>query len=269
MKSLKNKGIIYSNFKRPNMLLLPFFILFNTIRERRVVELIYGIYCFLVHWPSPVNLIKKQVLEKESLSFLFAEDEVSMSFRKETIHQEDGITIVGEYDNKPGARVVYKDANTTRIFNPYVNDEKVYHIHSICKKNDDLFYVSVGDTAKYLDIFKINKNECTHKARIKKRLAGYTAITHINGVFFAGSDFSYRPNFIINLTTQIKYFLPKKAYIEYVYSIDNINTDRIEITTKRLGKKQGSLLIFNVITNRFESVQSISFSKKDTTICFQ
>lgn len=268
MRNIKNKGITYSNSKRPNIILLPFFILFNTIKERRVTELIYGIYCFIVYKPSPVNLIKKQILKKETLNYQFIENEISMSFRKETLYKEGGIIIIGEYDLKASARILYKDANTTKIYEPYINDDKVYHIHSICRKINNLFYVTVGDTAKYLDVFKIDEHECVHKIRLKKRLAGYTAITQVNGCFYAGSDFSYRPNFIINLDTGIKYFLPKNSYTEYIHSINVKSADKIKITTKKLGKKQGSLLIFNVATNEFESIQTVSFSTESRIIYF-
>ncbi len=120
--------------------------------------------------------------------------------RMETVVIRDGQAICGEY-GAPGARIIFISKDQYKIYSPYEGDQDVYHIHSISHIVDDLYHVCVGDTAKYLDILKINEKSCCLVQREKSFLAGFTAMEKLEGNTWAGSDFSHRPNFIINLTS--------------------------------------------------------------------
>lgn len=271
MKNIKHKGILFN--KKPitffgiNFLFLN--IVYGVIKEKRTLELLWGVYCFLFYRPGKIlNKIQNNSIFLKNNYYLFKKSNLNILCREENVYKSKNFSIYAEY-GQPGARIVFDYIDNFIIYNPYKLDKNVYHIHCICHIDEDLFYITVGDTAKYLDIIKINKYECKIISRISNKLAGYTAIIKVSRDFWAGTDFSHRPNYLINLANGEKYFYPSSAYIEYTLSLTNIHNNRIQIKTKRLGKPKGSLIIFNIKTKKFEILQNIIYSKAPSILSIE
>lgn len=265
MKSIKNKGITsYSeNFKIRAIKFKVLGLIIGCIREKRVHEAVYGLFCFLFYRPSPCqqeNIIEP--INKSFNTFQVNIQNILINSREETISMvSDDKFVLGEYDN-PGSRIAYIENTVIYLYQPYQNDSLVYHIHCIHHINDDFYYVTVGDTAKYLDIVKINSTECTIVKRVMSKLAGFTAMITLNDETWAGTDFSHRPNYLLNLETGEKIFLPRPAFTEYISVIRKFTDCKIEIMTKKLSFNSGCQLIFNTKSKKFESCKSISYSNE-------
>ncbi|MFW2735791.1 hypothetical protein ACN6PZ_18905, partial [Acinetobacter baumannii] len=50
------------------------------------------------------------------------------------------------------------------------------------------------------------------------KLAGFTAMITLNDETWAGTDFSHRPNYLLNLETGEKIFLPRPAFTAVSYT---------------------------------------------------
>ena len=205
------------------------------LKQRRSVELIHGIYCGLFHRPSsvlncnvndfkmflggfgdsglsPFHLSRAQLVNK----FIdhFAVGSLPVDFaeaRTEGIALVNGSLIIGEYASN-SARIAVVTPDSCHITDYYNHVLGVRHIHAICKKgNSGDLYIATGDSSKLLDLWAINGCQLEFMKRIKRRLAGYTAIVELNGQSYFGTDFSKRPNYIETLEGK-KYFFPAKAY---------------------------------------------------------
>lgn len=259
MKNIKIKGIVdhssnYSLFG----LRLPFIgLILGVIREKRYIEAFYGIYCEIFYKPGICAIYPKSNNAYKSEFYAIDVNNIKLNYRSESMYCNNGTFIAGEY-GQPGARILFKKNNITKLFDPYLNDSRVFHIHSICHFKDDLFLIAVGDTAKYLDLIEINENECIIKKRIFKHFGGFTSLLNINGKIWAGTDFSRRPNYIIEIQTGKKYFLPNIAFRQYVLNIQSINDKLLKITTKELNNMKGCELYFNTHELIFQSCCEIN-----------
>ena len=205
------------------------------LKQRRSIELLYGIYCGLYHHPSPIlndNIddfrkflgsfrdfdVKSFYLHRSELIKTFGKDFAVSSLpadfhgaRTEGIALFNGLLIIGEYAIN-SSRIAIVTADACHINDQYNSISGVRHIHSIHKKDDaGHIFITTGDSRKMLDLWLIKENRLEFVERIKKRFAGYTAIVSLNGRYYFGSDFSRRPNYIETLDGK-KYFFPSKAY---------------------------------------------------------
>lgn len=207
--------------------------------QRRMIEALYGIYCCVFHPPSiaksPTNWIlqsvtaelelllsTKDLLDTKDIVEIFGKNYAvhfipkGFCARIETIVCDGKFLILGEY-GQPGKRIAVVTQHTCKINNFYIADPSVLHIHSICKVDKSKnFLVATGDTAKYLDLWVLKDREVKFEKRIKKSLAGYTAIVQIENEHFLGTDFSSRPNYIELLREKLKIPFPPQAYRMYV-----------------------------------------------------
>lgn len=258
----ENKGILNPRNKVKifgmNIFLLQ--VIFGIVREKRVLEFIWGIYCFI------------RYKQKKSKNYIENLDEVKLSkFKILKINGEKIISrswvlnedfkIYVEY-GQPGAKIIFKNNRVIKIYDPYKDDCGIYHIHNIIHLYDDKYLVSTGDSNKYLDEFIINENECKFLKRHLKHLGGFTAASDVNGCILMGTDFSYRPNYIFNFKSREKYFLPKEAWLEYIIDIEKNNSNCIEIFTKQLNKKIGHKLLFSIASKAFISVSKITIREE-------
>jgi hypothetical protein len=204
------------------------------IRQRRTLELLYGVYCYLFHRPSPVcpsekaaawipflkqkpalthqrRLSRVQIIELYGAAFkasLLPPD--FQGARCESIWHETERLIIGEYGDD--SRIACITPELCVISDHYRHVPGVKHIHSIEGYGDSgEFLVSTGDSKKFLDLWTVHDAKMNFVRRLSKRLAGFTAAARVNGEYYFGTDFSSRPNFIAKLGGT-KYFFPKKAY---------------------------------------------------------
>jgi hypothetical protein len=213
------------------------------IKQGRVHEYLYGTYTKVFFKPSEVNvneyketeitqkiiellLSSKELLFRDELIKMYGEDfmveklpEDFIGARLETVICKDDYLIIGEYSQQ-GKRIAYIDRENCFMNEYYNQDSTVRHIHAIYKSPDsDDLIVTVGDTAKYLDLWSITDSGVEFKERKKKYLAGHTAIVKLGGEYYCGSDFSSRPNYIESFDANYKgekYFFPKKANRKFV-----------------------------------------------------
>lgn len=260
MKDLvrEKKGILNPSNKIKifgiNMVALQ--VIFGVVREKRVIEFSWGIYCFL-RYKAPKTLnYKKKLHEVKFLKFKILEICNNKIVSRSWVYNNDSI-IYAEY-GQPGARIIFKNNQVLRIYDPYKDDNRIYHIHNIIKISKDKYLISTGDSSKYLDEFVINESECRLLKRHLKYLGGFTASIEINGFILMGTDFSFRPNYIFNLKSREKYFLPKEAWLEYIVYIQKKDTNYIEVVTKILNKNIGHKLIFDLSSKSFVDVTKIS-----------
>jgi hypothetical protein len=250
------------------------------VRQGRIDEIIFGIYCMLFFKPSKVfppnddelkkclNMVRK-VAELDRERPFFAREQLIESFgdkfnvkalpqefrecRSESFVQMNNLLIVGAYGTTDvSASVAIIGKETCTINNFYNQLRGVLHIHSIHQLNEHEILISTGDTKKMTDLWVVEGNEIKFKKRVRRYLAGYTAAIKVNNQDFFGTDFSGRPNYIETLDGE-RYFFPSKAYKMWVFAfygfsdryIVSMNTD-----VPYLGG-QHTLSIFDTINKQF------------------
>ena len=278
-----NKKSISQNIAEFKKTKNPFYLIRATIliiRQGRVDEVIFGIYCMLFFKPSQVfvrnddelkecmNMVRAVAALDKERSF-FTRDQLIEYFgdkynmralpleftecRSESIVQINNLLIVGLYGfTNASAAVAIISKETCTINNFYNELPGVLHIHSIHLFNESEILISTGDKKKLTDLWVVEGNDIKFKKRIRKYLAGYTASATVNNQHFFGTDFSGRPNFIETLDGE-RYFFPAKAYRMWVFAfyafsdryIVSLNTD-----ISSLGG-QHTLSIFDAIKKQF------------------
>ena len=135
----------------------------------------------------------------------------------------------------------------------YKSDARVRHIHSVTPYSEaDQFLVATGDGAKVLDLWAQDGNSVHFVKRLRRYLAGFTAVARVNGEYYFGSDFSGRPNFIETFEGT-KYFFPAKAYKLFVTAFF-VWRDRYLLSVNnelRIAGGRKALSIFDVVDKRF------------------
>lgn len=263
------------------------------LKRGRTHELLYGFYCKLVHKPSLVitsapqhqqliddmlayfqqhmAMLKKEFISVEQLQEKYGDryaintlvDDFAGT-RTESIVEINNHLIVGEYgmdDNS--ARIAIITAEKSVINDFYMHVSGVRHIHAIHRYNDKgEILVTTGDRLKMLDLWSFDPNQLqiTFSKRIKRFLAGYTAISHINDRFYFGTDFSARPNYI-ETDKGKKFFFPAPAYMMFVMSF-HVYQDRYIIALNSTLEELGSgkaLSLFDTQTQQFVYSKAIKF----------
>ena len=266
MKSIphEEKGILNPKYAIKimgfNFLALQIFL--GLIRERRVIEFSWGLYCFSRYRPK--KIIDYEIDLKKIEFSIF----INLCINKENLIcrsvSSNGFEKVYAEYGQPGSRLVYMSEDSNNIYDPYKNDRGIYHIHDIISIENDRYLVSTGDSNKYLDEFIINSNHCKLVKRHLTHLGGFTASAKVKDTLFFGTDFAYRPNYIFNFNSGKKYFLPKQAWLEFVINIrvEAECSDTLTVITKRLNCDTGHQIIFCLISNEFISAIKISIIDK-------
>lgn len=231
-------------------------IIFGVIREKRIIEFLWGLYCFIRYKPSPIinYKINLNLVEHSNFKVINANNN---SIVCRSWHYDKNFKIFLEY-GQPGSRFIYSNNGSTIIYTPYRDNDGVYHIHNILNLEGDRYLVSTGDSCKYLDEYIINSEKCIRVKRHLIFLGGFTASIKINNNILLGTDFSYRPNYIYNFNTKEKYFLPKQAWLEYIIEIKNLKDDLICIITKKLNTNLGHKIVFCTLTKKYLKALQVS-----------
>ncbi len=259
-----------AGFKKTKKIFLLVKAVSMILKQKRADEFFFGVYCYFLNKPSFIkysnnndlirSLLKANLsfLERYNLSVSVKDllklygDKFNIKFlpddfiytRRESIFCNKDILIIGEYSGNL-SRLAYITKETCIVSNYYSSDPGVKHIHSIQKYgNYGKFLVSTGDTLKLLDLWKIEDGGLKFVKRIKKKRAGYSAITKIKDKYFFGSDFSNRPNYIETCSGK-KYFFPKKAYKKYVIAFEKY-LERYILSLNGDIKKSGGKITLSV-----------------------
>jgi hypothetical protein len=123
----------------------------------------------------------------------------------------DGV-VVAEYGDR-AARVFHLSEKTCRVSNFYAADPRVRHLHSLLTAGDEL-YVSTGDSARYLDLWRLSADGPVFVRRARRALCGFTTCANLDGDSYFGSDYSGRPNFLYAYKANRRYFFPMPAYLQ-------------------------------------------------------
>jgi hypothetical protein len=245
------------------------------VKQRRTVELLYGGHCSVFHRPSPVHapeeavalehilgrraeFAQHAVLYREQLMRAYG-DRVALrclpasfaSARRESVWEEDGRLILGEYGE--GARVACVTGRGCVVNDHYERIPGVRHIHSIQRYGGTgEFLVATGDGHKYLDLWASSGDEVRFVRTVTKRLAGFTAAAEVGGEYYFGSDFSGRPNFISVLGGP-RYFFPRKAYLMHTAAFHVVFDRYLASVNKELNISGGrrALSVFDTQAHRF------------------
>ena len=244
------------------------------VRQGRTIELMYGGYCSLFHPPSQVapcgeevrtsildhrdEFLHPVVLTREQLIRVYGgEFKVSSlpaDFACARLHNicrmGDGL-IIGEYGED--SRIAYVTSEGCSINEHYRAVAYVRHIHAVARYGDaEKFLVATGDGAKVLDLWVKTGGELRFVKRLRRYLAGFTAVARVKGEYYFGSDFSGRPNFIETLQGD-KYFFPAKAYKLFVTGFFVFHDRYIASVNNELTVSGGrkTLSIFDVVERRF------------------
>ncbi len=246
MQDVKPMPTITENIVKFKETKNPFYLakaIYLVLRRGRTHELLYGIYCKLFHAPSeivPSDVVEeilqhfeenKPIYKRDGLSQSrlreiygdrFAIDKLPEDFvgtRLESIIEAEYSLIIGEYgmDNN-SARIAVVTAIDCEINDYYMHKSGIRHIHSLLSYDDNHnLLVATGDRLKVLDLWHQDGKQLSYTKRLKRFLAGYTAMVNIQGDLYFGTDFSARPNYIEILDGK-KFFFPKPAYTKFVMS---------------------------------------------------
>ena len=226
--SLTNLAVEAVVNRRPTFL---FKFILSIVREKRLLEVLYGISCLALYKPSPVietsnfnldqishlvrSLLEKKLRERDNLRLLVRSltKEKSLSFLFNGYAFSSSGFIVGEYADK-SSRLFIMEGDNFEINHFYLNIKGVRHIHSILC-DDDLLFISTGDTKKFLDKWRFCDGEIRFIGRVMSLFAGVTGCCTVQNKHYFGTDFSERPNYIYCLENKKKFFLPEPAYIHF------------------------------------------------------
>ena len=208
------------------------------MRQKRLLELSYGVYCSIFFKSSAVFSIEHdkdlQSVMRTALSFStsdwffsreqlvdifegkFAVNRLPLDFqgtRSEGIIFDQNFLIIGEYGIPNGKRLFYVTQQSCRAYDYYQSNKHIAHIHALYKSafSRDII-ITTGDSEKKLDLWQLESDVLVFKKTLKSILAGHTAITKVGNSYYMGTDFSSRPNYIERLDDGKMIFFPAPAY---------------------------------------------------------
>lgn len=237
-------------------------IVIAVVRERRTIELLHSIWCEIRYLTRPVAF-PGAVTGRHDFSSVYTRFTVggdTLVAREQSIVRHPDLVVAGEYGG-PGARVLVGSRGKVRIFSPYDNDRLVWHIHAICHVCGDTYLVTTGDSRKYADLVIINAQECRISKRLFGRIGGFTAVVHVNGTLWGGSDLSERVNYVRNLSTNDMYFLPERGFGTYVIGLER-SDGALLVATKKLGSSDGYIFVFSLEQLKFTAGNKMTVHEK-------
>lgn len=213
------------------------------LRQGRVRELVVGAYWLLRHRPpatlppsSPAvaqlvaaqlpRLLGRDLWSRDDIVGALRGDDTApldsgrlpadfAGARREAIARAPGVAVIGEY-GEARKRLCLVTAAGCHVATVYEDDPRVRHIHAVFAAGDGEVIVTTGDSARYLDRWRIEGPQLVFVRREARSLAGHTAIARVGGRLFLGSDWSSRPNHI-ETDDGRRYPVPRPA--SYMYAV--------------------------------------------------
>jgi hypothetical protein len=199
--------------------------------QRRCLEILHGAWALLRRSPSVIE--RSDVdgdairgLVRETLQFRRMEQlrlvheslarcgmTTEINFRYHCFTQTDKGFVIGEYA-EAAPRLLCFDGGQVRVFRFYDNDADVRHIHAV-QWHAGLLYVTTGDAGKYLDLFTLHDGRIHPQRRLRRILGGFTAACSHDGELWFGSDFTGRPNYLLNFQRRSRFYFPDAAFKQF------------------------------------------------------
>jgi hypothetical protein len=203
--------------------------------------------------------IRTELKEKFNDDYCIDLPEDFLGARRCGVVIDDDFIIIGEYGNQKNQGVsriyIFSDFGCF-VIKKYLSDKRVKHIHAIHLMQDKKsLLVTVGDGAKYLDLWRYNEGSIVFIKRIKKYFAGYMAIAEYNGKIYFGTDFSSRVNYIeiFKGKRRKKILFPEKALRCPCQALEVFDNQYIYALSIGMGvyKDYKVLSVFDIINERF------------------
>ncbi len=238
------------------------------IRKKRVLETAYGAYQFLTSRPGVLNtecdddlqdlLEEAETLYRETrirrLHLVYGEANAlnppvpDFNFRYHGFCFIEGGFLAGEYrESEP--RLIMKTAKGCFVKGFYDDDPDVRHIHALHCDGEHV-YITTGDSSKYLDRYLYVDGELAFDRRLMRILGGFSASCTVANDIYFGTDFSGRPNYILNFRTRMKAFLPGPAYLQFCELMLPLRDRYIYCRSKNLAEEWNAT-IFDTHRNVF------------------
>jgi hypothetical protein len=243
------------------------------ISEGRVIEAVYGVWCFAVAYPSSLEgheiaddidvIALLDPKHKSNLSvghyaklyprFPWSEMSPHWRFRGHGVADCGRWLLAGEYGS-PGARLFLLTPDRVRVNSFYETCMGVRHIHAVHMLDEQNFVVTTGDSRKFLDLWSIENGELFFKRRLMSYFGGFTACARVGRDHYFGTDFSSRPNYIYRLRDRKKFYFPRPAFTMCANRFLPV-ADRFIVCQSRHEVFGGSALtIFDAASERFVRV---------------
>lgn len=242
------------------------------LRQGRVTEVVYGLWCFLFHKPSAVGPAQFDVeshypdLERQLAELRTAKADAAAALPTGTdgerlyctdhgmVLTADGF-IFGEY-GEFSARVFTQVGSQLITYDFYNKINRLRHIHSVFKDGERV-YISTGDTHKFLDEWVYQDGHLNFVRRCLRKFGGFTTCAKLGQRTFFGTDFSHRPNYLYCLEGGQKWFFPTPAYTQYCYLMFVLEERYLICFNRHLSPFGGALSVsvFDAETERFVACQ--------------
>lgn len=260
MQQISGKGILRraSDFRLLGIRAPLLGVAYFTIVERRLLEALVSGVQLVIRRAFPTKVPDRPTAVRIFTQRYFRyrlEGGEQLIARAEAICRIGDARIACEY-GQPGHRILVESDRGRFIQDPY-DDAGVWHLHAIVPLDDRTVAITTGDSAKYLDIYAVGRDRCRFVRRLKRRLAGYTAMAVSDGRLWCGSDFSERANYLLCIEDGKKYYLPADSIREYVIHLAD-TADGLLVVTRRLHRTTGHALLFSTDERRFVASNPIS-----------
>jgi hypothetical protein len=260
MQQVQGKGIIRRarGFSLFGIRAFWFGLVWYCWKERRVYEAAVSavelVVLSLHRVPVPHRLTNVRQFTQRFIRFHIS-GSPELVAREQAVCAIDGGVIACEY-GQPGKRVLFRCAEGDSISNFYQEDDRVWHLHAATSVNDHQVLISTGDSRKCLDQLTLSRGRLPSFRRLRRRMAGFTAMARIGTTVWCGSDFSERANYLLNLETQRKHYLPHAAVREFIIHIEACS-EGLLVVTRRLHHPFGHALVFSIRDGRFAACNRI------------
>lgn len=237
--------------------------------QRRLVEAVYGASQLALRKPGalqrceiPSNVLscaehillyEKHLLDQYKSQYPLIDRWIAeIPIRLHGVTQCGDSTIAGEY-GEDRARLFLLTEERSTVCDYYDREPGVRHIHFVHALDERRFLVSTGDSKRVLDVWRIADGHLRLERRLMSRLAGFTSVATLGGETYLGTDFSSRPNYLLRLSDRRKFFLPKEAFLKWIWLIEPVENRFLVIGSQALDPIGGarSVSIFDAALGCF------------------
>jgi len=257
----------FAQTKNPHFLILA---IARLARQGRGIEVLYGLWCFVLHrrpqvaartdfhlrveiqdWLREPDVLRladlPPVFRNAALSDVVPSDAL---FRPGTIAHGRGWTLLGEFGKS--ARMYHVGSERTTVIRFYDEIDGVRHIHSIHALDESQILISTGDAKKFLDLWHVDVAGARFVRRIMGMLGGFTAATQVGNDHYFGTDFSNRPNYLFRLRDRRKFFYPGVAYTRWTRRLKTLdNKFIVSMNCSTLDDSRATITLFDTQAENF------------------
>ena len=211
------------------------------VTKRRSMEVLYGAWSFVMNRPGPLSpdggldihetlrrandlyqgnrMLQLRSVERALESCRFRH---RFEFRNHPFQSTNHGITVGEY-GEGYPRILISTGDEIVWQRLYESERGVRHIHVVMEYRENTF-VTTGDSTKFVDQYSLNDGVLRLQRRVMRHLGGFSAACVVDGDCWFGSDFSGRPNYLLNFRSRKKHYFPGAAFRQFcdlILPIDN------------------------------------------------